>query len=77
MAARPNQDSRRKFMKDINQRKQKILSVRLTEPEVRELNQLMKAKQMSASDLLREALLSFSRQSPRPGGNAAVTARAA
>lgn len=64
-------------MKDRRERKKKILSVRLTEPELQELNQLMKANHLSASDLLREALLAFFQQSPRTGSNAGVTARAA
>ena len=64
-------------MKDRRERKKKILSVRLTEPELQELNQLMKANHLSASDLLREALLAFFQQSPRTSGNAGVTARAA
>jgi len=64
-------------MKDRRERKKKILSVRLTEPELQEMNQLMAANQLSASDLLREALLAFSQQSPRTGSNAGVTARAA
>ena len=64
-------------MKDRRERKKKILSVRLTEPELQELNQLMKANHLSASDLLREALLAFFQQSPRTSSNAGVTARAA
>ena len=64
-------------MKDRRERKKKILSVRLTEPELQELNQLMKANRLSASDLLREALLAFFQQSPRTSGNVGITARAA
>jgi len=64
-------------MKDRRERKKKILSVRLTEPELQELNQLMQANHLSASDLLREALLAFFQQSPRTSDNAGVTARAA
>lgn len=64
-------------MKDRRERKQKILSVRLTEPELQELNQLMAANHLSASDLLREALLAFFQQAPRTNGNTGVTARAA
>jgi hypothetical protein len=64
-------------MKDSRERKRKILSVRLTEPELHELNQLMAANHLSASDLLREALMAFFQQSPRTNGNTGVTARAA
>jgi hypothetical protein len=64
-------------MKDRRERKRKILSVRLTEPELEEMNQLMAANRLSASDLLREALLAFFQQSPRTSGYAGVTARAA
>lgn len=64
-------------MKDVRLRKRKILSVRLTDSELGELHQVMAAQQMSASDLLREALLAFSRQAPRSSGKAVVAARAA
>ena len=64
-------------MKDKRERKQKILSVRLTEPELQEMNLLMAANHLSASDLLREALLAFFQQSPRTNGNAGVTVQAA
>ena len=64
-------------MKDRRERKRKILSVRLTEPELEEMNQLMAANHMSASDLLREALLAFFQQSPRTKSNAGVMSRAA
>lgn len=64
-------------MKDRRERKRKILSVRLTEPELEEMNQLMAANRLSASDLLREALLAFFQQSPRTNDNAGITARAA
>lgn len=64
-------------MNNIRQRKRKILSVRLTDSELRELHQVMADQKMSASDLLREALLSFSRQASRNSETSAVTARAA
>lgn len=65
-------------MKDINKRKRKILSVRLTDPELRELHKLMEANQLSASDLLREALLAFLLRQPlRSCDKTTITARAA
>lgn len=63
-------------MKAISERKRTILSVRLTDNELGELHQVMAAKKMSASDLLREALLSFSRQAPRSYVNSSSAARA-
>lgn len=61
---------------DLRQRKRKILSVRLTDSELGELRQLMADQQLSVSDLLREALLSFSSQ-PRSRSATSMTARAA
>lgn len=65
-------------MKEISQRKRKILSVRLTDPELRELNKLMEANQLSASDLLREAIIAFLLRPPNRGcDKSTLTARAA
>lgn len=63
-------------MKAISERKRTILSVRLTDNELGELHQVMAAKKMSASDLLREALLSISRQAPRSYVNSSSAASA-
>jgi hypothetical protein len=65
-------------MKEISQRKRKILSVRLTDPELRELHKLMEANQLSASDLLREAIIAFLLRPPSRGcDKSTLTAKAA
>jgi hypothetical protein len=65
-------------MKDTNKRKRKIISVRLTDPELRELRLLMEANQLSASDLLREALFAFLLRQPlRSCNKTPMTARTA
>jgi hypothetical protein len=45
--------------------KRKVLSVRVTDSEMGEIQELMEVTRLSASELLREALLSFARRPHR------------
>lgn len=65
-------------MKDINKRKRKILSVRLTDNELEAMNELMAANQLNVSELLREALVAFLSHQPQQGyDKSSLIARAA